>query len=93
MKKPKQKLAQVMSRFGSRDHGYSPEDASKVLQRYKKHIYRQWVKFAKKEGDWRTGEEAYGFGDVAAQLHYISDRYQCAFRMRWLYDMIEKFEK
>jgi hypothetical protein len=93
MKKSKQKLDKVMSLFGSCNHGYSPEDAAMMLQRYKKHIYRQWKKFAKDENDWRTGEETYGFGNVAGQLHYISDRYQCAFRMRWLYDMINKFER
>jgi len=92
MKKPKQKLDKVMSMF-DRDHGYSPEDAAMMLQRYKKHIHRQWKKFAKDENDWRTGEETYGFGNVSEQLHYISDRYKCAFRLRWLYDMINKFEE
>ena len=45
------------------------------------------------DDDYRTGEETYGYKsteDVKERLDYISDRWYCSFRLRWLLDLIEK---
>ena len=38
--------------------------------------------------DRRTGWETYGYGNIAGDLMYVSDRYMCQFRLRWLLDLI-----
>jgi hypothetical protein len=46
----------------------------------------------KKEGDYRNGFETYGYNNVAeiySNIEYISDRYNCAFRLNWLIGLID----
>jgi hypothetical protein len=45
--------------------------------------------YKKEENDNRSGEETYGFKTWESDLTYISDRWQCQFRTRWLIDLIE----
>ncbi len=47
-----------------------------------------WRKLAKKEDDFRSGEETYGYNpeSVYNNMLYISDRWHCAYRLRWLID-------
>ncbi len=40
--------------------------------------------------DNRTAEETYGFDNVYDDLHYISDRWYCTFRLRWLIAVVSK---
>jgi hypothetical protein len=53
---------------------------------------RVWNKRAKEEDDYRSGEEVYGY-ETTESIHnnmmYISDRWRCAFRLRWLLDGIK----
>ena len=54
-----------------------------------KKLYNQYVK---DEGDTRSGEETYGYGDAESiynDMMYISDRWRCAYRLRWIIDGIE----
>lgn len=54
---------------------------------------RLWKRWAKEEADFRTGEETYGYKDserIYYNLLYISDRWRCAFRLRWLIDGLEQ---
>lgn len=54
---------------------------------------RVWKKWAKEENDYRTGEETYGYTDnenIRRNMMYISDRWRCAFRLKWLIDGIEQ---
>lgn len=56
----------------------------------RREMLRVWERLAKRDGDMRTGEETYGYGDpekIRDDLLYISDRWRCAFRLRWLIDM------
>lgn len=56
-----------------------------------KRIYPRYAKQC--GGDWRGGEETYGYGDrekTEDTLNYISDRWRCAFRIRWIIDGLEK---
>lgn len=41
--------------------------------------------------DYRSGKETYGYDDLESiqySLSYISDRWKCAFRVRWLIELI-----
>jgi hypothetical protein len=38
--------------------------------------------------DRRTGFETYGYTNIAGDLTYVSDRYMCQFRVRWLIDLV-----
>jgi len=70
-------------------HSYQHGDKSwlvKLLPELKTH----WAKYAKEEGDFRTGEESYGYTDIKATMNYISDRWTCAFRMKWIIDLVER---
>lgn len=53
---------------------------------------RVWKKWSKEEDDFRSGEESYGYKSqesVRNNMFYISDRWRCAFRLKWLIDGIE----
>lgn len=41
------------------------------------------------EYDNRSGYETYGYNNVQEDMDYISDRWKCAFRVRWMIDGIE----
>ena len=47
------------------------------------------------DNDTRTGFETYDYGDVKDTMEYISDRWDCSYRLKWLIDGIEnhKFKK
>ncbi len=58
-----------------------------------KRMEREWDAQAAYEFDYRSGEDTYGYKDndsIENRLMYISDRFNCAFRLRWLLDGIEK---
>jgi len=51
-----------------------------------------WLERAEDENDWRSGEDTYGYGDshsLLSNMIYISDRWRCAFRMRWILDGLQ----
>jgi len=51
---------------------------------------REWRRLSALEEDYRKGTETYGYdGDVRYDLMYISDRWRCSFRLRWLLDGLE----
>lgn len=43
----------------------------------------------RREQDNRSGAETYGFESWEDDLEYISDRWNCQFRIQWLIDLIE----
>lgn len=53
---------------------------------------RQWRRLAAEEGDYRTGREYHGYRDpheIRMTMFYISDRFGCAVRYRWILDGLE----
>lgn len=47
---------------------------------------------AEYENDYRSGNETYGYENmehILGWLYYISDRWRCAFRVRWLIDLAD----
>lgn len=54
---------------------------------------RVWKKWAKEDNDYRVGAETYGYVEIdsiRSSMFYISDRWYCAFRLKWLIDGIEQ---
>ena len=48
--------------------------------------------FKRSENDSRSGMETYGYSSndsITNNVLYISDKWQCQFRVRWLIDLIE----
>jgi len=63
---------------------------------------RQYRRWCEKMGikpdlpDARSGEESYGYADVESiegTLDYISDRFNCELRLRWMLDLIKHYEE
>lgn len=56
------------------------------------HMKKIWLKWAKEEEDYRVGNETYGYNSrisIENNMMYISDRWKCAFRLKWIIDGIE----
>jgi hypothetical protein len=55
-------------------------------------LYARELKQEGEFGDYRTGDETYGYDNeesISNNLMYISDRWNCSFRLRWLLDLKE----
>ena len=53
---------------------------------------RVWKKWSKEENDFASGETSYGYASAESvhnNMCYISDRWRCAFRLKWLIDGLE----
>ena len=56
------------------------------------YLEETWKTQSKGEGDFRPGVETYGYVDdksIRNNMEYISDRWLCAFRIRWILDGLE----
>lgn len=61
-------------------------------KKYLEICYKESLSFDK---DYRTGEEAYGYKSedyIRERMSYISDRWNCSFRLRWILDLIDKYK-
>ena len=70
------------------DHWLETKDNS-YIKLLIKPMERRWKIWAKDEQDFRSGSETYGYGDsesVENNMRYISDRWRCAFRLKWIID-------
>lgn len=66
-------------------------DSSKIRVLLKP-MKKLWKKWAKEESDYRSGAETYGYNsieEIYSDLCYISDRFRCAFRLKWLIDGVQ----
>lgn len=71
------------------DHWFEAKSTSQFLPLMRE-MKRVWLKWAKEEDDARHGEETYGYEkNITYNMLYISDRWRCAFRLKWLIDGIE----
>lgn len=58
--------------------------------KYFKYLYRLNLT---SEKDFRTGEESYGYNNreyIEERMSYICDRWNCAFRIRWILDLLDR---
>lgn len=63
----------------------------KRLERNIKALEAVYVQYAKEANDFRSGYETQGYEleNINDYLFYISDRWGCAFRIRWIIDGIK----
>jgi len=68
------------------------EKSTREFVRLLPYMKRMWKKWSKEEQDFRAGVDTYGYNnteDIVSNMLYISDRYRCAFRLKWIIDGIE----
>ena len=66
----------------------------KRLANIEKTLATLWQKRVDEEGDYRTGEESYGYSENNEdQFSYVSDRWNCAFRLSWILGLLQLKEK
>ena len=73
------------------DHWFKTQTVDKFLPLMRE-MKRVHTKLVKDDGDNRSGIETYGYTDLKSiqdDMFYISDRWRCSFRLRWLIDGIE----
>lgn len=59
------------------------------LRKERKSLVVLWKFYGKNENDKRSGQETYGYNNIKNDLIYISDRFSCQLRIRWLIDLLE----
>lgn len=74
------------------DHWFETKElvVSKQLLRGMNRLWKRW---AREEEDFQTGDETYKYvtpESINNNLLYVSDRWRCAFRLRWLIDGLEQ---
>lgn len=65
-----------------------------LAQKYLRSM-RQQIKLMSGDHDTRTGYQTYGYRSyesIIGNLDYISDRYNCRFRLQWLLTLCEDFD-
>ena len=62
-------------------------NAFKVLLPELKRVYAKRVR---QDKDYRIGQDTYGYDNIYWDMRYISDRWNCSFRLRWLIDGLEE---
>lgn len=76
--------------------GLTLEQIQTALNKIKPALTQLYNKSITIDSDYRTGEETYGYKsikDIKERLEYVSDRWYCSFRLRWLLDLIERGTK
>lgn len=71
------------------EHRIKTGSSEKFDERLLSEMEDHWRRLVKRWGDRRSGEETYGYKDeenIRGNLGYISDRWNCAFRIRWIID-------
>lgn len=63
------------------------------IRKYLVICYKETLAYDK---DFRTGEESYGYTkeecNIRERMSYISDRWNCSFRIRWILDLIDRYK-
>lgn len=72
------------------DFWLANEGDNSRLMAVKPELEQLWQLYSDQEKDYRPGSETYGYGDdVYEDMVYISDRWKCAFRLKWIIDGLE----
>lgn len=89
-------LSDTMAIFYNSNHGKSVTEIRSLLMPHKRELETLYTKYSKQDNDYRSGRETYGYGSeelIQNTVHYISDRYETAFRIRWILDLLELEER
>ena len=68
-------------------------DLLSALDKNKKYLEYLYKLALANEKDYRSGEESYGYDGqeyIEERMSYVSDRWNCAFRIRWILNLLEK---
>ena len=68
-------------------------DFSGYNKKYLEYLYKLNIT---SEKDFRTGDESYGYRNqeyIEERMSYISDRWNCAFRIKWILDLLDRTEE
>ena len=71
-------------------------DYNKLIEQLKETQYALeylYKIYDKTEKDRRSGSETYGFDNWQDTINYISDRWECQFRVRWILDLIDYLDR
>jgi len=85
-----EEFREVMDCFAS-ENTFSVQDAIDKLFPFVDFLIEHYESFyLPDEEDWRSGEETYGYGaeDILGWLCFICGKWGCAFRVRWMIDLI-----
>lgn len=78
--------------FFTNGHKFNEEDFFKDLIACKKYFVIMYKIALASEKDFRTGYETYGYKDdenIMDNICYINSKWNCAFRIRWILDLID----
>ena len=67
-----------------------------VLRDNKKYLEYLYKLNLTSEKDFRSGEESYGYNTqeyIEERMSYICDRWNCAFRIKWILDLLDRTEE
>ena len=67
-----------------------------VLRDNKKYLQYLYKLNLTSEKDFRSGEESYGYNTqeyIEERMSYICDRWNCAFRIKWILDLLDRTEE
>ncbi len=66
-------------------------DIQKKLKKIEPELKKMYQLMLRDDIDTRTGKETYKYQNIESirsNLRYISDRWRCSFRIRWILDLI-----
>lgn len=82
--------------FFTDGHTFNQEDFFKDLRDCKKEFTVMYKIALASEKDFRTGYETYGYKDMESimdNICYINSKWNCAFRIRWILDLLDVLDK
>ena len=68
-------------------------NGNELLMREFNALEKLWRELSTKENDYRSGDKTYGYRnkeEIKNTMEYISDRWMCAFRVKWIIDGLRK---
>jgi hypothetical protein len=93
----KREFKKVLDTFFNSNNNYPPKEFIDSfitsLLPHKPLLTKLYISYLKKDKDYRSGEETYGYSSyehIKTNLHYISDRWSCSFRIRYMLDLLDK---
>ena len=89
-KKAYKKINKIFNEYLNSD--YELTDAVKTVMQLKEALpeLQKMLKIAARDdSDNRRGWESYSFDDWKVNLLYVSDRWNCRFRLQWLIDLVD----
>ena len=94
--KAKREINKVLWRYFIENGDLQKMSLSDIIEKLKviePHLKKMYDIAIKNDQDFRSGKETYGYKSIERikdDLTYISDKWNCSFRIRWILDLIKK---